>query len=394
MKRIAILLNGTIQNDYRVIKIIQTLSLGNTIHLYYINGNTLKDRDLFNTNVILYSTKYKVTFWTKLLRHSWFCFEFSFYQNKVINTGEKYDIIWANDLPTLIPAFKISKKLKCKLIYDSHEIYTETLNQFFPRNSSGIKKYIYNILIFLMRIHGVYVEKNYIPQIDIFITVNNSLLSYFSERYRINKGFVIMNFPKLNLQNNQEVIDFRKQYNWDSNSFIILYQGQLNEGRGLYMLLKAVSLLDDSFKLVIIGNGPIQFGLKSWVSEKFLSNRIIFVDTLSIDLLPAYTKGADLGVNLLESFNLSKELASPNKLFEYIHAGIPVIASLSQENKRVFDKFDIGLMTKNNPEEIASKIHKISRIDKSKYSIPLSQAKSHFKWENQVETLKSIIKNI
>jgi hypothetical protein len=51
-------------------------------------------------------------------------------------------------------------------------------------------------------------------------------------------------------------------------------------------------------------------------------------------------------------------------------------------------------MTKNNPEEIASKIHKISRIDKSKYSIPLSQAKSHFKWENQVETLKSIIKNI
>lgn len=391
MKRIAILLNGTIQNDYRVIKIIQTLSLNNTIHLYYIDGDVLIDSALFNTNVSLYSTQHKVTFWTKFLRHSWFCFEFSFFQQKVLSSGEKYDIIWANDLPTLFPASKISKRLNCKLIYDSHEIYTETLNQFFPRNSSGIKKYVYTILIFLMRKHGVSIEKKYIPLTNVFITVNQSLLTYFSERYQINKGLVIMNLPKLNQQNNQPAIDFRKQFNWEANSIIVLYQGQLNEGRGLKLVLEAFKFLDDSFKLILIGNGSLQIDLNKWVDENSYSNRIKFIDTVSLDKLPAHTKGADVGMNILENYNLSKELASPNKLFEYIHAEIPVIASFSKENIRVFEKFNIGLMTNNIPKEIATKIIEISSMDKCSFRLPLSGAKSHYKWENQLDMLESII---
>ena len=391
MKRIAILLNGTIQNDYRVIKIIQTLSLNNTIHLYYIDGDVLIDSALFNTNVSLYSTQHKVTFWTKFLRHSWFCFEFSFFQQKVLSSGEKYDIIWANDLPTLFPASKISKRLNCKLIYDSHEIYTETLNQFFPRNSSGIKKYLYTILIFLMRKHGVSIEKKYIPLTNVFITVNQSLLTYFSERYQINKGLVIMNLPKLNQQNNQPAIDFRKQFNWEANSYIVLYQGQLNEGRGLKLVLEAFKFLDDSFKLILIGNGSLQIDLNKWVDENSYSNRIKFIDTVSLDKLPAHTKGADVGMNILENYNLSKELASPNKLFEYIHAEIPVIASFSKENIRVFEKFNIGLMTNNIPKEIATKIIEISSMDKCSFHLPLSGAKSHYKWENQLDMLESII---
>lgn len=391
MKRIAILLNGTIQNDYRVIKIIQTLSLNNTIHLYYIDGDVLIDSALFNTNVSLYSTQHNVTFWTKFLRHSWFCFEFSFFQQKVLSSGEKYDIIWANDLPTLFPASKISKRLNCKLIYDSHEIYTETLNQFFPRNSSGIKKYLYTILIFLMRKHGVSIEKKYIPLTNVFITVNQSLLTYFSERYQINKGLVIMNLPKLNQQNNQPAIDFRKQFNWEANSIIVLYQGQLNEGRGLKLVLEAFKFLDDSFKLILIGNGSLQIDLNKWVDENSYSNRIKFIDTVSLDKLPAHTKGADVGMNILENYNLSKELASPNKLFEYIHAEIPVIASFSKENIRVFEKFNIGLMTNNIPKEIATKIIEISSMDKCSFRLPLSGAKSHYKWENQLDMLESII---
>ncbi|MFM7682853.1 MAG: glycosyltransferase [Bacteroidota bacterium] len=391
MKRIAILLNGTIQNDYRVIKIIQTLSLNNTIHLYYIDGDVLIDSALFNTNVSLYSTQHKVTFWTKFLRHSWFCFEFSFFQQKVLSSGEKYDIIWANDLPTLFPAAKISKRLNCKFLYDSHEIYTETLNQFFPRNSSGIKKYVYTLLIFLMRKHGVSIEKKYIPLTNVFITVNQSLLTYFSERYQISKGLVIMNLPKLNQQNNQLAIDFRKQFSWEANSFIVLYQGQLNEGRGLKLVLEAFKFLDDSFKLILIGNGSLQIDLNKWVNENSCSNRIKFIDTVSLDKLPSHTKGADVGMNILENYNLSKELASPNKLFEYIHAEIPVVASFSKENIRVFEKFNIGLMTNNIPKEIATKIMEISSMDKCLFHLPLSEAKSHYKWENQLDMLESII---
>ncbi len=391
MKRIAILLNGTIQNDYRVIKIIQTLSLNNTIHLYYIDGDVLIDSALFNTNVSLFSTQHKVTFWTKFLRHSWFCFEFSFFQQKVLSSGEKYDIIWANDLPTLYPASKISKRLNCKLIYDSHEIYTETLNQFFPRNSNGIKKYVYTLLIFLMRKHGVSIEKKYIPLTNVFITVNQSLLTYFSERYQINKGLVIMNLPKLNQQNNQPAIDFRKRFNWEANSFIVLYQGQLNEGRGLFQLLNTLLLLENKYKLVIIGNGSIEKNLKSWVNTHSSNDRIKFIDTLSTDVLQSYTRGADLGMNLLEPFNLSKKLASPNKLFEYIHAGIPVVATNTIENKRVFDSFSIGKLTENDPKQIAKSIKDVSIQTKLVFEEELAKAMSNYSWDTQENIIAQIL---
>ena len=175
-KRIAILLNGEIKNDYRVIKVIQSLSKEHLVDLYYINGNSELDQKAFNNRVKLFSFDHKETLKTKLLRHSFFCYEFIFFIREVTSSKKKYDFIWANDLPTLYPAWSISRKLNAKLVYDAHEIYNETLNQFFPRFANGIKRWTFAIFLKIMRRHGYRMEQKLLPSVDTFMTVNRSLL--------------------------------------------------------------------------------------------------------------------------------------------------------------------------------------------------------------------------
>jgi glycosyltransferase involved in cell wall biosynthesis len=390
MKQIAMLLNGPIKNDNRVIKIIQTLSSKNSVHLFYIDGEN-EDKNIFNNNVSLYNFPHNVSIKIKILRHTWFCYEFNHFINDIKILNKKFDFIWANDLPLLYPAYKISEFYGASLIYDSHEIYTETINQFFPIRSSVLKKIIYNWSIAFMRFHGKQIEKKTFPFIDTFITVNNSLLDYFSERYTINKGVVVMNFPRIEENQESKVFDYRLFYSWSSDSIILLYQGQLNEGRGLTYLFETIKLLPIKYKLVLIGNGSIESDLKKWVNAENLNNRIKFIDTVSTTILSSYTKGANLGINLLESLNLSKQLASPNKLFEYIQAEIPVLATNTIENKRVFDSYKIGMLTENNPMLIAESIEKIMVKTKQEYKIELKNAKLKYSWGNQIELLTSII---
>ena len=77
MNRIAVLLNDEIYNDNRVIKMIQSLSKIYLVDLYYINGRPENDKFHFSKNVRLFSFVHNDAFWVKVLRHSFFCFEFN-----------------------------------------------------------------------------------------------------------------------------------------------------------------------------------------------------------------------------------------------------------------------------------------------------------------------------
>jgi glycosyltransferase involved in cell wall biosynthesis len=290
----------------------------------------------------------------------------------------------SNDLPTLYPGYKISKKLNSNLFYDSHEIYTETINQFFPKKNPFFKSLIFNFLIFFMRRHGIKIEKKIFPKLYQFITVNESLLKYFNSKYRIAKGLVVMNVPRdSDAISSVERIDYYSMFDWLKTDIILIYQGGLNEGRGLYLLVESFSKLPKNYKLVILGDGVLRKSLMEKAEQLNLNNSIQFINSVALSELPKYTKGATIGINLLESFNLSKKLASPNKLFEYIHAGIPVIASHSVENKIVLDKFNIGILTENTTEKITQAIQNMTEQAILKYKSNTIEARAHYKWENQ-----------
>jgi glycosyltransferase involved in cell wall biosynthesis len=394
-QKIAMLLNGPIFNDYRVVKMIQTLSTEAKIDLYYIDGNEQIDKALFNEQVRLFSIQQSDSFKRKLLKHSLFCYEFNFLIKAVLDKDIDYNYVWCNDLPTLNAGYNISKKLNTRLIYDSHEIFVETINQFFPKKSNFIKLFIFRLLIFIMKTHGRIVEKKILQRVDSFITVNESILTYFKEKYTINKGYVVMNLPRISDTNfSTEIIDFCKLYNWDKSSKILLYQGVLNHGRGLELLIETIAILPKEYKLIILGNGPLLNSLIAKKENYNLNESIEFINMVKLSELPKFTRGATLGVNLLEAFNLSKKLASPNKLFEYIHAGIPVIASDTIENKIVINQFNIGIVTSNDTFSIKQKILSISDYDHKRYKENTVSAAKHYNWENQEKTILDVIMDI
>lgn len=392
MKVICMLLNGSITNDQRVIRMINVLSSKATVNLFYINAND-GDELIFGKNVNLFAFPKKNNLKNKIIQHSFFCREYDFFINHVLSMNIKYDYIYANDLPTLRQAYQISTKLNAKLIYDTHEIYIETLNQFFPSKNKGfLKRRIFKTLLSLMKIHGRFIESKYIRKTDDFITVNQSLLNYFKKEYKITIGKVIMNLPFKNVTS--EVYDYRKQFKWPENTQIILYQGSLSKGRGLELLLSSVRFLEKRCKLIILGDGPLKTGLCLTVNNNGLHERVKFINKVSIEELSAYTKGADIGINLLESINLSKKLASPNKLFEYIHAELPVICSYSPENNLVLEKYKIGLQCHNEIESIVNRVHELININENEKKIiqrDLIKSKEEYCYENQVELIETII---
>lgn len=392
-RKIAMLLNGPILNDYRVIKMIQTLSKVAKIDLYYLDGNELIDKALFNEHVHLFSFEQRNSFVSKVLKHSLFCNEFNFFINEVLSKNIGYDYIWCNDLPTLKAGSKISRKLNAKLIYDSHEIYVETINQFFPSKSNALKLLIFRLLILIMKRHGKIIEKRILPKVDSFITVNESILKYFKGKHTINNGLVVMNLPRTSDNNSSnEVIDFYKLYSWEKSDVILLYQGVINHGRGLELLIDSFVKLPKNYKLVIIGNGPLLNVLVDKKNALEMDESIKFINTVQLSELPKYTRGATLGVNLLEAYNLSKKMASPNKLFEYIHAGLPVIASDTIENKIVLTKFNVGIITQNNSESIKQNILNITSQDIETFKNSAVSASNYYNWENQEKTILNLIK--
>jgi len=389
MHKICMLLNGEIKNDNRVIKMIRTLSKKSYVDLYYVHGSE-SDKSIFNKNVNLYSTICEASFKRKLIQHTFFIWEFNFFFSQVMDKNVNYDYIWCNDLPTLNPGLKISKKIGAILIYDSHEIYLETLNQFFPRNARGLKKILFEINLKFMGYIGNNFSQKAIPKIDTFITVNESLREYFIQKYSIQKSTVIMNLPELKKsEDGLDSIDYRSKFKWDKESIILIYQGALNEGRGLRLLIELMQNIDNKFKLIVLGNGPLKQKLKDLLAPS--NQQVKFIDSVPIELLLDYTRGADIGINLLEDFNLSKKLASPNKLFEYIHARIPVICSNTIENSKVLQNYKIGLLTENNSKSITEAIIDLSSKNKTIFEDEMIRAINNYNWESQESKISSII---
>lgn len=392
MPKIAILLHGSIKSDYRVIKTMRTLAQLNEVHLYYC-GNTEDVRNHFDgfTNIQCYPLQ-KPKSWThKILAHSYFCYEYNFMIAEVVKSNTPYDIIWANDLPTLNAGAQIAKRLNAKLVYDSHEIFVETLNQFFIKGSNPVKNFIFDRLLKIMCKHGRKIEAQLLsskahPNVDLMFTVNESLKNYFRENYGYQNIEVLMNLPYSEEVKKEDYFDFRKSFGWSTDSVVVLYQGALNRGRGLELLLDAALLLPDEYKIVVLGNGLLKNQLILQVQKLNLQTTVAFMEAVPLDALPKHTVAADLGINLLETFNLSKKLASPNKLFEYIHAEIPVVASNTIENKKVFDQFQIGSLCENKATDIAEKIQLVA-AQKTTFVNALREAKKKYSWEMQEENL-------
>lgn len=389
MKKICVLLNGSIASDSRVIREINTLSQVADVDLFYIDGKDY-DSKIFGNNVRLFSCRKPSGFLSKLVRHTCFYNEYMFFVDEVLKHNIKYDYVWANDLPDLKPALKIKKKIGAKVIYDSHEIFIGTLNQFFPTKGKWYKAIMHKTALFAMSKLGAKAERRMVKHIDEFVTTSISFKKYFQEKYNLDGIKIVMNCPRI--QTETDSFDFRKEFDLPDDSFILIFQGRLNAGRALIEMIESMSFVNEKVHLFVLGDGTLKKDMQKQTAELSLEQKIHFIDEVPSSQLLKYTRGADAGINLQASINISKHLASANKLFEYTHSGIPTIGSDVPENRLIIEKYNLGLLVQNNPEEIARAMNEMSKKDLSAYKENCRKAAQEYCWENQEKVIFEIIK--
>ena len=283
---------------------------------------------------------------------------------------EKPDIIHANDLNALIPAYLAKRQLGCKLVYDSHEVYIEnyTIN---GRSSLAV----------FMRI----IEKYLIRRCDIMVCVSNAAADYFAETYHIEKPLVVTN---CSLKREMFHVDLDSKH----SGFEVLNHGQLYEGRGYDIMVKACSLLVDyaEIKLAVRGFGRMEACLRDMVKDLPNKEQFLFYPPVVVEQLIPAAALSHVGVAMTEPICLNFKLSVSNKLFEYASAGLPVIMSDIPEHRFLNNKYHIGILLEDNtPETFANAVKKLYE-DKDFYqecSLNAKAMSQQLNWENEFEKL-------
>jgi len=286
----------------------------------------------------------------------------------------KANLLFSNDLDTLLPNYLISKLYKSKLIYDSHEIFCEVPELI----ATPFKKKIWLSL-----------EKSIVSKLKHCITVNLSIANWFKEKY----GVTFHVIRNIGIVSNDILIRSRNELGIPNDKKMILIQGAgINIERGAEEVVEAMQFLNEVI-LYIIGSGDVIEQLKLESKQKKLQDKIVFIDKIPANELANYTANADLGLTLDKDTNLNYRFSLPNKVFDYINAGIPILSTKLPELENLITKYQIGFFIDNHePKHIAEIINKVlNSQDYNTYKINTQLAKKENSWEIEKQVLINLI---
>lgn len=282
------------------------------------------------------------------------------------------DIYHSNDLNTLPQGIICSKfRLKPKkLVYDSHEVQTSRTGY----NPKTIKLF----------------ESFMIKFVDEMIVENHTRAKKNEELY----GFypnTLYNYSELYNIEDKPDVDLHSELGLPKDEKILLYQGGLQQGRGLELLIEMMPKVKEG-TLVFLGAGKLEKTLKEMAAQSSESHRIKFIDKVHFKALPSYTKQAYLGFQVLQNICFNHYSASSNKLFEYIMAHVPVVSCNFPEVKAVVDQ-GVGIsVDSQDVNQIAEAVNKLVEDEtlRNQYSEKCKQIKRIYNWENEKQKLLEV----
>ncbi|HUS87266.1 MAG TPA: glycosyltransferase family 4 protein [Bacteroidales bacterium] len=364
-KRIYISVSNDIVTDNRVLKISEALTKwGQNITIV---GRELP-ASLQAENIPFRTKRFRMLFRKGVLFYKWLNIRLFFYL-----LFKPVDILVANDLDTLLPNFLVSK-LRCKsLVYDAHEYFTgvpELMNRPFVR---GVWKRI---------------EMSTLPYVENMMTVNRSIASLYQEEYGI-EPVVVRNFSK----RSGFIPSARIDFGLDKEELLLVVQGTgINVGRGGSELLEALARCE-RVHLIFIGKGNVVPELKARVAESGLAERVTFLPVMPWEEMMKITGMADVGMSLDSGNSPNYYYSLPNKIFDYLNAGVAIIATDLPEISAIVSENKCGLLVSgNDPGLIAEAIRKIETdrdlLKELKENSVKASAK--YSWEAEIEQLKIV----
>lgn len=326
MKKIVISFLGNLYYDTRTFNLFNSLeSKGHNVQFIGFDWLTPEFKTIKKKNISI----------TKLLKTRFsifFYLQFFFSQLSSCLTT-KADIYFASDFFSLPVCVIAAKVRRTKVFYDSREIYTELP---FHDEKPVLKK--------ILKV----VERFLIKRVERIFTTGEMDSEYLKNLYPIKETYLLRNLPLT--KTDIVPINYHAKFNVPDNSITTLYQGIIVKGRGIDTYFKAVQKMENLYLIILGGGEHLQF-YKSLANEMKISNRVIFAGKIPQDEILNYTAGAFAGLSIIDNISVNNYYALPNKLFEYVMSGLPVIVNNLPQMQKVVNDYDIGVVMENVNED-------------------------------------------
>jgi glycosyltransferase involved in cell wall biosynthesis len=286
----------------------------------------------------------------------------------------------AHDLVTLPVAWAAARVRRARLVYDAHELFTE-IGRLGPAARA-----LFRVL-----------ERALIGRADRVVTVNESIAAELSRRYGVAAPAVVMNFPRTNGQTfSRERSPLRTRVGLSPGIPLVLYQGMFMPHRGLENLVRAARSFTRAH-LVMMGWGELLPSLRELARREGVEDRVHFTAGVPLAELLSYTAGADVGAIPYRNVGLNNYYTSPNKLFEYCAAGVPVVASRFPELVKVVEGLGIGAtFDPDRPEDIAAAVNGLlenaSALAKARANV--ARVGPRLTWESEAAKLLEVYRAV
>jgi glycosyltransferase involved in cell wall biosynthesis len=311
---------------------------------------------------------------------------------------QRFDAVCSIDLDTSIPGILVSKIKNKPHLFDAHELFTHTPE---VARRKSIQK-IWEV-----------VQKFTFKHTKSAFTVGPAIAQYFEEKYNIPVA-VVRNMPtnsradnpnttyqahteinQLNSDNiNPPSPAWQSKINAIQGKRFILYQGALNEARGLESMIHAMTEIPAI--LVLAGEGDLSQTLRNLTQSLHLEHKVIFLGMVPPNELPQLTKQAYIGYNVSQNAGLSYYLSLNNKFFDYTKALLPSLINPFPEYLALMKEFEVGLPTEPTVEDIITQANQLFTnqilYDEIKSNCKLASEK--WTWENETPTLINIFQQV
>lgn len=248
----------------------------------------------------------------------------------------KADIVWANDTDTLSGCWMASKVNlhPARLVMDAHELFPEV-----PEiQHKPLVRWVWRMI-----------ERMLLPQCDTCLTVCDSIADYYRQTLGVQMTVV------RNMSNQRTAASGQRKREVTT----LLYQGAVNMGRGVDWAIDAMEWLPDC-RLVVAGGGDLLKQMRAYAAEKPWSDRVEFLGPVSLEKLHELTPQADVGLVMLEDMGLSYHFALPNRIGDFVAAGVPMVVSDLPEMARVVKRYKVGeVMREPGAQALAESVKRV-----------------------------------
>ena len=265
----------------------------------------------------------------------------AYFQFIVIALTKNYRLVHAHDFTALPIGFVISRLKRVPLIYDSHELWSESEHE---------KYHVYIMKIAYLTERYCAKKSNYV------ITVSDSI-KYYLEDYFDNKRIAtVRNIPSYIYSQKSNIL--RERFMISEDIPVFIYEGSIDQKRGINIILNAINKIKElNFRFIFLGDGSYFDDLRDYIKANHLENLVIVLRSVPQNELIKYLSSSDIGVHAISNTCLNHEYCLPNKIFEYIHSGIGMVCTDLKEMSNIVESNVIGLTFKtNDADDLAEKM--------------------------------------